>query len=64
LPRRLVEEEAARFALAFVELPLTRKPDPIQAVATKAAMMDAGIAWLMELIVDSVASSRRSAPSS
>jgi DNA-binding transcriptional LysR family regulator len=61
LPRRLVEREAGRFGLAFVELPLTRKPDPIQAVATKAAMMDAGISWLMELIV-SVATNRRSAP--
>jgi DNA-binding transcriptional LysR family regulator len=63
LPRRLVERQACRFALAFVELPLKRKPDPIQAVATKAAMMDAGIAWLMGLIVESVASSRRSEPS-
>jgi len=61
LPRRLVEREAARFGLAFVELPLTRKPDPVQAVATKAAMMDTGIAWLMELIV-SVAANRRSGP--
>jgi DNA-binding transcriptional LysR family regulator len=51
LPRRLVEREAARFALAFVEMPLKRKPDPIHAVATKAAMMDAGIAWLMDLLV-------------
>jgi DNA-binding transcriptional LysR family regulator len=62
LPRRLVERQAARFALAFVELPLKRKPDLVQAVATKAAMMDAGIAWLIELIVESVASSRRSEP--
>ncbi len=50
LPRRLVEQHAARFALAVVELPLKRKSDPIQAVATKAAMMDAAITWLMELI--------------
>jgi DNA-binding transcriptional LysR family regulator len=60
LPRRLVQQEAARFALAFVDLPLKRKPDPIHAVATKAAMMDAGIAWLMELIVASAAPHRRS----
>jgi DNA-binding transcriptional LysR family regulator len=52
LPRRLVERHAARFALAVVELPLKRKADLIQAVATKAAIMDAGIAWLMELIVE------------
>ena len=52
LPRRLVERHAGRFALAVVELPLKRKSDLIQAVATKAAIMDAGIAWLMELIVE------------
>jgi DNA-binding transcriptional LysR family regulator len=55
LPRRLVERHAARFRLAFVELPFKRKPDPIRAVATKASMMDSGVAWLMETIVNSVA---------
>ena len=60
LPRRLVERHAARFGLVFVEPPFKRKPDPIQAVATKAAMMDAGIAWLMTAIVSSVASGQRS----
>jgi DNA-binding transcriptional LysR family regulator len=58
LPRRLVERHAARFALAVVELPLKRKSDLIQAVATKAAIMDAGIAWLMELIVEWVGPGR------
>ena len=38
LPRRLVERHAGRFALAVVELPLKRKSDLIQAVATKAAI--------------------------
>jgi DNA-binding transcriptional LysR family regulator len=55
LPRRLVERNAARFGLASAELPFKRKPDPIQAIATKAAMTDAGIAWLMEVVVGSVA---------
>ena len=54
LPRRLVELYALRFGLTFVELPFRRKRDPIQAVATKAAMKDAGVAWLMEAIVSSV----------
>lgn len=54
LPRRLVDRHAARFGLVSVELPFKRKPDPIQAVATKAAMMDAGIAWLMDIIVSSI----------
>lgn len=54
LPRRLVASQAARFGLVSAELPFKRKPDPIQAVATKAAMMDDGTAWLMELLVSSV----------
>jgi|SRR5581483_484909 len=63
LPRRLVERQAARFGLAFVELPFKRKPDPIQLVVTRAAMMDAGISWLMEVIIGSVAPGRPSNPS-
>lgn len=58
LPRRLVERYAASFALALVELPLKRKSDVIQAVATRAAMMDAGVAWLMELVVEEARSGR------
>jgi DNA-binding transcriptional LysR family regulator len=55
LPRRLVERHAARFGLTSVALPFKRKPDPIRAVATKAAMMDPGIAWLMEIVAESIA---------
>ncbi|HEX6705598.1 MAG TPA: LysR family transcriptional regulator [Albitalea sp.] len=51
LPRQLVRQHAARFGLAAVELPVKRKPDPIQAVTTKAAMLDAGVAWLMATLV-------------
>ena len=61
LPRRLVVSQAARFGLVFAELPFKRKPDPIQAVATRAAMLDDGIAWLMDVLVGSVATWRRSA---
>jgi DNA-binding transcriptional LysR family regulator len=53
LPRRLVTSHAARFGLATAELPFKRKPDPILAVATRAAMMDDGIAWLMGVLVSS-----------
>jgi DNA-binding transcriptional LysR family regulator len=63
LPRRLLERHAARFGLAFVDLPLKRTPEPIQAVATKAATMDTGIAWLMRVIVDCIATGRHSKPS-
>ncbi|WP_314960115.1 LysR family transcriptional regulator [Bradyrhizobium cosmicum] len=60
LPRRLVAQYSARFALEFVELPLKRKSDAIQAVATKAAMMDAGVAWLMHLVVEEAGTGRLS----
>jgi hypothetical protein len=38
--------------LIAVELPIRRKSDPIHAVATRAAMMDAGVARLMELFAE------------
>jgi DNA-binding transcriptional LysR family regulator len=60
LPRRLVRQHAARFGLAFVDLPFKRKSDSIEAVATKAAMKDAGIAWLMETTVALSAADRQS----
>jgi len=51
LPRRLVKANAAQFRLAAVELPFERKADLIGAVVTKAAMADAGIAWLVETLM-------------
>jgi DNA-binding transcriptional LysR family regulator len=62
-PRRLVTSHAARFGLATAELPFKRKPDPILAVATKAAMMDDGIAWLMGVLVSSAGLGGASDPS-
>src|SRR5262245_61551730 len=50
LPRRLVRQHASLLGLIEVELPFSRKADPIQAVVTKAALMDAGVAWLVRLI--------------
>jgi DNA-binding transcriptional LysR family regulator len=50
LPRRLVEMRAARFGLVGVELPLPWRAGKIQAVATRAAMMDPGVAWLFEML--------------
>ena len=63
LPRRLVASHAARFDLVSAELPFKRKPDPIFAIATRAAMMDDGISWLMDVLVSSVASRKLSDPS-
>lgn len=50
LPRKLVEQHAARFGLEAVALPLKRAPDAIQAVVTKAAIEDNGVRWLFEEI--------------
>jgi len=52
LPRRLVQRHAKRFGLQLREIPLRspRKPDDIGVVSTKAAMADAGVAWLFETV--------------
>jgi DNA-binding transcriptional LysR family regulator len=47
LPRRLVAMHAGRFGVVTSELPLAYPHSVVRAVATKAAMMDAGIAWLV-----------------
>jgi DNA-binding transcriptional LysR family regulator len=52
LPRHLVQRHGTRFGLIAAELPLKRKPDPIQAITTKAALMDDGVAWLMEVAAE------------
>ena len=46
LPRHMVTQCAPQFGLVTVDLPVLRRSDPVCAVATKAAVMDAGIAWL------------------
>jgi DNA-binding transcriptional LysR family regulator len=63
LPRRLVANHAARFGLVSTELPIKRKPDQVLAIATRAAMMDDGISWLMGVLVSSVAPGKPSVPS-
>ena len=50
LPRRFVARHAARLGLVSVELPFKRQADSIQAVVTKAALRDAGLAWLLRLL--------------
>ena len=48
LPRHLIERHAARFNLVMRPVPLPWTPDPVRVVASRAAMADAGIAWLFE----------------
>lgn len=50
LPRRLVEKHGRRFGLVGAEAPLELPRFRLNAVATKAAMMDLGVAWLLNLL--------------
>ena len=50
LPRHLVECHATRFNLVMRPVPLPWTPYPVRAVASRAAMADAGIAWLFETL--------------
>jgi len=50
LPRHVVMHCAEQFGLETVDLAVLNRRDPVRAVATKAAIMDAGIAWLFALL--------------
>jgi DNA-binding transcriptional LysR family regulator len=49
LPRRFVAMHAARFAVVGLEAPLPLGRFPLNAVASKAAMMDMGLKWLFNV---------------
>jgi DNA-binding transcriptional LysR family regulator len=50
LPRRLVTMHAARFGLVASEIPVPHPKSVVRAVATKAALMDAGISWTVDTL--------------
>ncbi len=50
LPRRLVALHAARFDVVAVESPLALERFRVAAIVPQVAMMDAGLAWLFELL--------------
>jgi DNA-binding transcriptional LysR family regulator len=50
LPRRFVAMHAARFGVLGLEVPLPLAYFQLNAVAPKVAMMDAGLAWLFDLL--------------
>lgn len=52
LPRSLLSRNARRFQLQSAEPPLPLPGFQISAVATKAALMDAGVAWLLDTLMD------------
>lgn len=53
LPRRFVEAHAARFGILGLDAPLPLPASHVNAVASKAALMDAGLAWLFDLLAGS-----------
>jgi DNA-binding transcriptional LysR family regulator len=50
LPQHLVIHCAEQFGLESVDLAVLKRRDPVCAIATKAAVMDAGIAWVLALL--------------
>jgi len=50
LPKKLVTAHAARFGIVGVKPPLPPRHDKLHLVASKAAMMDAGVAWLFAML--------------
>ena len=50
LPRRFVEIHGARFNIVAVKAPLSLPHFSINIVVPKVAMMDAGLAWLVQLL--------------
>ena len=59
LPRRFVAMHATRFGVLGLDAPVPLRTFRLNAVATKAAMMDAGLAWLFDLL----AGAKQAAPS-
>jgi hypothetical protein len=49
-PRKLVAMHAQRFGLTSVETPLPPMAYRIRAIAPKIALMDAGLAWLFDVL--------------
>ncbi len=59
LPRRLVAMQGERFGLTASEAPFSMRRDHIRAIVPKVALMDAGIAWLMDMLEQSARIERR-----
>ena len=49
VPLNLVEAHGARLGLKWVEVPVALPEfDPVYVIASRAALLDAGVAWLFE----------------
>jgi DNA-binding transcriptional LysR family regulator len=65
LPRRFANRHAARFGMLCRDAPLPLPRFRVNAVAPKVALMDAGVAWLFDLLARSgKAEPRRTSPAS
>ncbi|WP_291862260.1 LysR family transcriptional regulator [Bradyrhizobium sp.] len=58
VPRRFVSMHAARFAVVSREVPLRLRTFSIQAAVPRVAMMDAGLAWLFDTLVEAAKGGR------
>ena len=59
LPRRLVTMHAGRFGVVARESPISLPRFSINAIAPKVAMMDAGLAWLFDALIQAQQPSKR-----
>lgn len=59
LPRRFAALHARRFGIASVQPPFPLQRFSLQAVASKAAMLDAGLAWLFDMLANTAPAARR-----
>jgi DNA-binding transcriptional LysR family regulator len=61
LPRRFAMRHAQRFGIVGVDAPLPLGTFQLTAVVPEAAMMDAGLAWLFELLASTASDAMRGA---
>ncbi len=54
VPRRFLSIHRRRFGLEAAESPIPLERSRIRAIATRASMMDAGLAWLFNVLVEAV----------
>ena len=52
MPKQFMMRYAARFGVVSAKMPLSLRLDAICAIASKSAMMDAGVAWLFGVLRD------------
>jgi len=59
LPRHFASMYASRFDVKLCELPFPAGKSELHAIVPKVALLDAGVAWLFELVCDQASANRR-----